>query len=66
LPCTAALYCFAFTASLSGGPLSEVEEALFKQISHSNETTELHAGCSGFRTVKLIAVLEMNDTKTGN
>lgn len=58
-------YCL-YILKNEGVPLSEEEDALFKQISHSNETTELHAGCLSYRNVKLSFILEMSHTKTNN
>ena len=49
-------YCL-YILKKEGVPLSEEEKKLFDQISHSNETTELHAGCLGYRNVRLSSFL---------
>jgi hypothetical protein len=49
-------YCL-YILKNEGVPLSEEEKKLFEQISHSNETTELHAGCLGYRNVRLSSFL---------
>lgn len=40
-----------------GVPLSNEENDLFEQISHSNEKTELTAGCLGYKNVRLSSFL---------